>query len=62
MPKITNKENLISQLDAVRKILSDEEKYEPKMIVESMFALQRMVNCELINRLCCPDVFDVLTN
>ena len=62
MAKITNKENLISQLAVVHHLLSDEENSEQKMIIESMFALQQMIGAELINRLCRENIYKVLSN
>jgi hypothetical protein len=60
MTKITNKQNLIQQLEIVQSLLNNEEIAETKMIVESLFALEQMVNSELQNRLCCEKVFKAI--
>ena len=60
MTKITNKQNLIQQLEIVQSLLNNEEIAETKMIVESLFALEQMVNSELKNRLCCEKVFKAI--
>ena len=60
MTKITNKQNLIQQLEIVQSLLNNEEIAETKMIVESLFALEQMVNYELQNRLCCEKVFKAI--
>lgn len=57
---ITNKQNLIKQLATVQNLLNNEEIAETKMIVESLFALEQMVNSELQNRLCCENVFKAI--
>ena len=57
MTRITNKQNLIKQLAIVQSLLNNEEIAETKMIIESLFALEQMVNSELQNRLCCEKVF-----
>lgn len=57
---ITNKQNLIKQLAIVQNLLNNEEIAETKMIVESLFALEQMVNLELQNRLCCEKVFKAI--
>lgn len=57
---ITNKQNLIKQLATVQNLLNNEEIAETKMIVESLFALEQMVNSELQNRLCCEKVFKAI--
>jgi hypothetical protein len=58
---ITNKQNLIKQLATVQNLLNNEEIAETKMIVESLFALEQMVNLELQNRLCCKKVFKAIS-
>lgn len=57
---ITNKQNLIKQLATVQNLLNNEEIAETKMIVESLFAPEQMVNSELQNRLCCEKVFKAI--
>jgi hypothetical protein len=61
MTKITNKQNLIQQLEIVQSLLNNEEIAETKMIIESLFALEQMVNSELQNRLCCEKVFKAIS-
>ena len=62
MHKITNKENLIRELDVLRNLLAEKENEDHKAIVESMFCVQQMITRELIDRLCKKNVFESLTN
>ena len=58
---ITNKENLVNQIKIVGTLLADEENVETKMMIESLFCLNQMINIELSNRLCVKNVFEALT-
>lgn len=60
MKKISDKQNLINQLDAMRSMLIDEKRAEVKLLVEGMFCLQSMINSWLVKSVCRKKVFGIL--
>ena len=60
MKKISDKQNLINQLDAVRSMLIGEKRAEVKLLVEGMFCLQSMINSWLVKSVCRKKVFWIL--
>lgn len=60
--RVTNKENLVNQLDVISKLLKDESNSEKKMIVEGLFALQQLISGYLIDNVCKNAVFEVIEN
>ncbi len=60
--KITNKENLISELGVALDLLKNEKNAEKKALVESLFCLQQFITHYLIDTVFKNAVFEVLEN